>query len=214
MGSAIVDFATQGLIFAGSKAGDRMAGTSLSDQLWRLGGDDIRVGEAGDDYVNGGLGNDILRGGLGNDRYIFELGSGVDRIEEVAGVGIDGIEIYGTTSVQTTVYRELLSSDFVLNSRSDKVTLAGQYDPISGAPTGSIEMMLLDGEFYDLAAVGLVFDGTERADRMVGTSFDRTFFASNGDDVVSVVSGADFVFGDAGDDNPFGAMMMTQLSVS
>ncbi|WP_370874330.1 hypothetical protein [Brevundimonas nasdae] len=45
------------------------------------GDDNIAMG-SGDDYITGGKGNDILSGGAGGDTYYFNLGDGVDIINE------------------------------------------------------------------------------------------------------------------------------------
>ena len=45
------------------------------------GDDNIAMG-SGDDYITGGKGNDILSGGAGGDTYYFNLGDGVDTINE------------------------------------------------------------------------------------------------------------------------------------
>ncbi|MDH4305452.1 MAG: putative Ig domain-containing protein, partial [Nitrospira sp.] len=55
-----------------------LMGTNLSDRV---------VGGAGDDFLWGGQGNDLLRGGAGHDTYVFNLGDGIDTIEDTATGG-------------------------------------------------------------------------------------------------------------------------------
>ena len=45
-------------------------------------GNDLLVGSAGDDTINGLAGDDILEGGAGDDTFVFDFGSGSDRIED------------------------------------------------------------------------------------------------------------------------------------
>lgn len=79
----------QGLIVSGGVASwrsvDGAGGThSLIDIEHIIGtsGDDNIAMGSGDDYITGGKGNDILSGGAGGDTYYFNLGDGVDTINE------------------------------------------------------------------------------------------------------------------------------------
>ena len=63
--------------FAGINA---LFGGGGNDTLDGLGGNDTLRGDTGDDTLIGGAGNDRLEGGAGIDTYVFEAGSGRDRV--------------------------------------------------------------------------------------------------------------------------------------
>ena len=90
-------------ILNGGAGNDNLQGGNQNDTL--NGGQDTDVldGGSGNDTLNGGLGNDRLTGGLGNDLFVFEVGSGIDRIIDFnlgAGDSIDlsdfGLADFGT----------------------------------------------------------------------------------------------------------------------
>lgn len=67
----------RGFDIAGTESGELISGTNTVDRITALGGDDT---------VAAGQGNDALAGGGGNDTYFFNLGDGVDTIEDTASV--------------------------------------------------------------------------------------------------------------------------------
>ncbi|MBU1195729.1 MAG: putative Ig domain-containing protein, partial [Proteobacteria bacterium] len=73
----ISDLLQRGFDIQGSEGDDLLTGTSITDRI---------TGEAGADTLVGGKGNDILTGGIGNDTYEFNLGDGVDIIEDVSSL--------------------------------------------------------------------------------------------------------------------------------
>lgn len=63
-----------------------------NDMLIGTNGADVLDSGAGNDIVIGLGGNDLLTGGVGNDRFVFGVGSGVDRILDfTAGSGTDDV---------------------------------------------------------------------------------------------------------------------------
>ncbi len=71
----------------GTSGHDVLTGTNTVDRLVGLSGDDDMSGGAGADLFTGGRGNDTAHGGSGNDTYVFNLGDGMDTIEDAAAVG-------------------------------------------------------------------------------------------------------------------------------
>ena len=65
----------KGLNFTGTEADYILSGTDAPDHITTLGGDDV---------ITGGAGNDTLEGGSGNDTYKFNLGDGIDTINDIA----------------------------------------------------------------------------------------------------------------------------------
>ena len=62
----------------GNELDNLIQGNSLANVL---------QGKAGHDTLHGGLDDDVLRGGTGHDTYLFNLGDGIDTIEDVASAG-------------------------------------------------------------------------------------------------------------------------------
>ena len=61
---------------------DRMKGGRGDDVMFGGGGNDQMMGGNGHDVLRGGRGDDLLTGGNGRDRFVFEHGSGSDRITD------------------------------------------------------------------------------------------------------------------------------------
>ncbi|MBH0199723.1 MAG: hypothetical protein HP497_09940, partial [Nitrospira sp.] len=76
-----------GFDIEGAGSDDVLTGTNTTDRFTGFAGNDIVNGGAGTDIVTGGQGNDSLRGGAGHDTYVFNLGDGVDTIEDIAASG-------------------------------------------------------------------------------------------------------------------------------
>lgn len=77
----------------GGDGTDNLQGGNQNDTLNGDGGVDILDGGSGNDILNGGTGNDSLTGGASNDLFVFENGSGTDRITDFNyGVG-DQIDV-------------------------------------------------------------------------------------------------------------------------
>ena len=64
----------------GGDGNDKVYGGSGDDTLLGNDGHDYLKGGSGDDVINGGAGNDKLSGGWGDDVFVFDAGSGHDRI--------------------------------------------------------------------------------------------------------------------------------------
>ena len=64
----------------GGANNDRVEGGDGNDVLYGDAGSDLIFGGAGNDMLLGGSNNDTLNGGGGLDRFVFQLGTGVDRI--------------------------------------------------------------------------------------------------------------------------------------
>ena len=63
---------------------DSITGNDLVNSLW--GGD-------GNDILDGYGANDMLYGMAGNDTYLYKMNDGSDFIDEMAGKGVDRIEV-------------------------------------------------------------------------------------------------------------------------
>ena len=74
-----------GTIAEGDDNANTLSGTSKDDVLIGNGGNDTLYADAGNDIISGGQGDDRLVGSNGDDSYLWNLGDGLDTIEEYAG---------------------------------------------------------------------------------------------------------------------------------
>ncbi|HEY3476162.1 MAG TPA: putative Ig domain-containing protein [Anaerolineales bacterium] len=74
-------------LLQGLNGDDFLSGQDGSDVLEGGQGNDRLFGDVGNDTLSGGEGSDTLSGGIGSDLYIFNLGDGIDTIEDSAVVG-------------------------------------------------------------------------------------------------------------------------------
>lgn len=75
---------------------DTIDGGAGADTIWGCGGEDRIFGGVGTDRLIGGEGNDFLSGGAGADQFVFERGTGTDRITDFQN-GVDRLVITGAT---------------------------------------------------------------------------------------------------------------------
>ncbi len=74
-------------VIRGLDGGDWLVGRGGNDTVYGGADDDELYGDQGDDVLIGELGDDLLFGGAGHDTYLFNLGDGIDTIEDAAVVG-------------------------------------------------------------------------------------------------------------------------------
>ena len=145
------DLVTRISTFIGTSGGDTLLGNQNDNLLQGLNGDDLLSGQGGNDVLEGGQGNDrlfgdaandtlsggegsdTLSGGAGGDLYIFNLGDGIDTIEDSAVVGegnviqmSGGISQSGLTFTQDEAARTL--TIHVGNTETDQLRLLN-FDP-------------------------------------------------------------------------------------
>ncbi|BBA32626.1 type I secretion target GGXGXDXXX repeat protein domain protein [Methylocaldum marinum] len=95
----------------GGEGNDTLLGDADNDTLFAGAGSDVLAGGTGVDYLDGGaeqdvlhaddgadvlvggIGDDTLEGGAGRDTYVYNLGDGIDRIDDYAEPGANGLPI-------------------------------------------------------------------------------------------------------------------------
>ncbi|WP_457330197.1 calcium-binding protein [Rhizobacter sp. P5_C2] len=76
------------------------------DTLLGSGGDDVLDGGTGNDVLDGGADYDVLKGGAGNDTYLFNPGTGSDRVIDLDGSNANVIQVgAGFSAADITLVR-------------------------------------------------------------------------------------------------------------
>ncbi|WP_427501728.1 calcium-binding protein (plasmid) [Methylomonas sp. MED-D] len=199
-------------VLAGNDTSQGLFGFVGADNIRAAGGDDSVYGNAGDDTLDGGTGNDYLSGGLGSDTYLFNLGYGQDRIEEVAN-GINVIKLGAGILPGSVILRRPTASEsdyndgFVLDlgNGSDKLIL--NHWRMTGGTSTAENYVIQRIEFAD-GTVWTVDDikanlwhMTNGNDTIVGYPEDDDYFNGlGGNDSIVGSGGNDVLFGGDGND--------------
>jgi Ca2+-binding RTX toxin-like protein len=153
----------------GGGGNDLLTGTTAANVL---------TGAAGNDTLVGLAGNDTLQGGQGDDSYVFAANAalGTDSVLEVAGEGLDLLDL-STTTVAVTVNLGLTTTQVVNANLS--LTL-------NGADT--FEMLI----------------GSSLNDTLTGNALANVIFGGAGNDTIVGLAGRDLLFGGNGNDSLHG----------
>jgi trimeric autotransporter adhesin len=167
-------------------------------------GDDTLTGTGGADTLSGHQGNDILAGGLGGDTYLFNLGDGVDRIEDVSRQA-DNIVRFGAgiTADMLSLFQD---GTIGVGAGGDAIVLAG-FDSDEPYDRVVIERFVFaDGSvlfFDELVDQGFVLPeihGTAGDDSLTGTALMDRLLGHEGNDVLMGADDHDVLEGGEGDD--------------
>jgi Ca2+-binding RTX toxin-like protein len=196
-------------VLDGEDGNDLLQGGGGNDRLNGGTGDDILIGEldgdpttgAGDDILIGGVGNDRLVGGAGRDTYVFEIGYGIDTVEETV---LDGNNV---VSFGAGITSESIALGATHNSVLVRVGSSGDSLQIFGFAVNTFQFangMVLT---YDqLLARGFNLSGTAGNDFIAGTDVTDRITGGAGDDQLEGWGGADLLQGGDGADLLFGGM--------
>ncbi len=183
-------------------------GNELDNVL--IGSEDANVlsGLMGHDTLAGGLGNDQLRGGVGHDTYLFNLGDGIDTIEDVAAAG-EGNRIQfgvGISRNDLTVTHDEVARTLTIQvgaSGMDQLVL-NSFDLTGVEGTPVVETLTFaDGSTASLAGF-FVPTITEEDDAITTGAGDDVIDSLGGDDMVDAGAGNDILTGGTGDDTLIG----------
>ena len=197
-------------ILDGLDGNDTLYGGDGYDNLEGGNGADSMSGDAGDDWLDGEAGADVLIGGAGHDTYFYNVGYGIDRIEDavVAGAGNRILFAVGISQSDLTLTHDTLARILTIqvgSSGADQILLAN-FDP-TGA-NGSLVVEFLD--FADGSHVSLV--SILGSGSPVPTEGDDVITTGAGNDVVDALGGNDVVNTGAGDDTIIGGLGNDQLT--
>ncbi len=166
-------------VLIGNAGDDELNGENGEDTLLGGGGDDDLEGGEGNDQLDGGLGADAMTGGLGNDTYTIDNVG--DTIIELAGEGIDTVQINRTVDLTQAPFQEI---EHVVLTGTAALTATG--DDGNNQLTGNSGTNILNGG-----------DGN---DTLIGNGGNDTLNGGAGDDAMDGGAGNDtYVVDSAGD---------------
>ena len=182
MAESIIDL-TDGLVLAGTAAGESLRGTVFTDTLIGLGG------------------NDVLFGGDGNDTFLVSGAFGDDRVASNE-VGVDRVLVQGFAANAIRLTNGLSNGLAIVVDGGGKINLDGHFQ------TATVESLAIDvnsdgvaESVIDLTG-RLVLTGSAAGENLRGTIFDDTLIGLGGNDVLFGGDGNDtfLVSGAFGDD--------------
>ncbi|MGZ8422435.1 MAG: putative Ig domain-containing protein, partial [Nitrospira sp.] len=173
------------------------------DVINALGGDDMVDAGAGNDIVAGGIGDDTLTGGPGSDTYIYNLGDGIDTINDASLPGEENTLQFGPGFSPNDLTLDLGSFLIRVGTTGGALHLSS-FDPDDVFGRRTIETFrFADGTAlpYDqLVQRGFDLTGTDGNDSITGTNVGDRITALAGDDMLAGGRGADHLQGGVGND--------------
>jgi len=190
---------------------DVILGTKFDNALFGGDGDDELYGMEGNDTLNGEAGNDQLIGGQGSDTYVFELGSGEDRIKLSENMDQDHVE-FGTGLVFEDLKVSRDQTDLILEfvSSNDRLVLEdyllGSYDDVPYVPNAYQNrvafFLFSNGDSYSFEdVIGWLNVGTENNDLLYGSAGNDNIVGLQGEDTIWGGRGEDYIQGGSGKDS-------------
>jgi Ca2+-binding RTX toxin-like protein len=205
----------------GGAGNDLLDGGDGNDDIDGEAGNDRIFGGAGNDIINGGAGDDVLTGGAGADIFEFYRGSGRDVITDFTN-GQDRIEIdgLGRSAVEALIgAARQVGSDVVLTLAADRsITLQDfrlsdlDLSDFLGIGSGPAPMPVQPTVTSPVSPVlppvaplaGRDIDGTNGADRLIGTAGNDDMDGRGGNDRMRGGAGNDDMDGGNGRDTLWG----------
>jgi len=193
----------------GTEGDDIIITGSGDDSINGRGGNDVITTGAGSDILTGGTGNDILTGGIHNDTYIFNIGDGLDTINDTAAPGEGNRIVFGPgiAPIDITLTIENTTLKINVGSNGDGILL-GNFDPNDAASAKVIETFEFENfteiSFADfIERYGIHITGTDGDDIISGTNVNDTISGLAGNDVINGGAGPDIMTGGLGNDSYF-----------
>ena len=164
------------------------------------------VGSYNDDVIAGGLGDDVLIGGDGHDTYVWSLGDGRDRIENIGGDDEqwDTLVLHGVSASAVRVLRSPVSANTLelqMGSAAQSITLVNQTVDYHSDHIGRVvfddgtvwlpfDLVLLEMGGY---ASAVTIAGTASAETIIGTPGNDVIDGGAGDDIIDTSQGSDLI---------------------
>jgi Ca2+-binding RTX toxin-like protein len=209
----------------GTSGSDVLEGDFNANTLSGGQGSDRLYGSYGNDTLDGGTGNDDLYGASGDDTYLFELGSGQDRILDKVDYfddqgGFDTLRFGAGITVGDLTFQRDLRSPYNFDAHilagslligiqgtSDALRIYKQYDIENGNSGGIDRFEFADGtvltrqQMDEIVNPGGAIVGTSGADEITGTSQNDRINGLAGADQLLGLEGNDTYVWNLGDGN-------------
>jgi serralysin len=192
---AVQDGSADPALIVGTEGDDTLSGGSGNDTLNGLGGDDFLDGGPGNDTLDGGSGNNTLVGDRGTDLLLGRDGN------DVLFGDVDGVQdtLDGGTGDDLYVIQE----SEVVAADAGGIDMIEAYDMDWTLAAGFENLRLRSVDASGI--VRQVGTGNE-LDNVMDSSMDSELYGLGGDDMLSVVNGADNILdGGTGNDTLQGA---------
>jgi Ca2+-binding RTX toxin-like protein len=190
------------------------AGAGSNGLYGGAGNDVLKVSStATDNALEGGTGNDILIGSHNSDTYVFNLGDGVDVIKELGSNSgaVDTLLLgQGINPWDIELRKVGRNLEVVHTNGTDKVVVNNWFSTTGASATfsadSSLEQIVFDGpepivwSQSDLEQMGVLSQGGEGNDTLMGWSGNDRMLGEGGNDVLDAGSGRNSLFGGEGDD--------------
>ena len=199
-----------GTIAEGDDNANTLSGTSKDDVLIGNGGNDTLYADAGNDIISGGQGDDRLVGGNGDDSYLWNLGDGLDTIEEYAGrdkivfgagITFDDLSFEAYSGGGTGLATGL--AIYVKGDKTQGIIITSQFHNYVGENQIE-ELHFADGSKVMLTDIPLTLHQTDKDDKISLTDNGDTVYAAGGNDTINGGAGNDTIYGEAGNDTLYG----------
>ena len=199
-----------GTIAEGDDNANTLSGTSKDDVLIGNGGNDTLYADAGNDIISGGQGDDRLVGSNGDDSYLWNLGDGLDTIEEYAGrdkivfgagITFDDLSFEAYSGGGTGLATGL--AIYVKGDKTQGIIITSQFHNYVGENQIE-ELHFADGSKVMLTDIPLTLHQTDKDDKISLTDNGDTVYAAGGNDTVNGGAGNDTIYGEAGNDTLYG----------
>ena len=183
---------------------DTVNGGDGNDIIYGGRGNDTLRGNNGADTLIGGTGNDYLNGGYGDDTYIYNVGDGVDTIEDYENNSTTGKNDKikfgaGITYDDLSFARD--GSNLIITLFNDicqQITIKNQF----GNYKNWIEYLeFSDGNIVSITNTSFVFEQSDANDNVYGTAYDDAIYGNSGNDTLRGEAGNDTLVGGTGNDN-------------
>ncbi|TMP39214.1 hypothetical protein CWB98_01105 [Pseudoalteromonas rubra] len=198
----------------GGEGDDRLEGNNGNDLIYGDEGEDSLIGGAGHDKLLGGTGDDSLRGdkgddlligGQGDDYYLFNLGDGLDAIDNRGRKGDTDRILLGEGVLPDQVKIRRVDNDLIIIIQEgvDEIRVANYYINeasridylVFNDPNSSVAL-------WDAATLEAKADqATGENDELLGNTENNTLNGLTGDDILIGYDGDDNLFGSEGNDN-------------
>ncbi len=170
--------------------------------------DDWLIGTSVADRISGGVGNDRLEGGAGDDTYFFNVGDGVDTIDDTAAIGAGNMVVFGAAITSDATHVKLVDHpiDPALSSLSVELGTSGEgirfghFDPNNALGLHAVDrFQFADGltlTYDELLARGIEVTGTTGDEALRGTNVTDQINGLAGNDTLRGGEGSDvYLFG-------------------